>query len=277
MPRRVITTNSFNAVAPGQTATISLPVGDLVYDEVLLVYGTATAGGPTEANMEAEITEVRVKVDGKVQRVFSAAQLFDINRVNGIAVANGFLPIFLAEPWRRSAQGEESLAWGTADVSTFTIEVDIDAGATSPTLEARIMVDDARRPMGPIVKWRRFTVPVTAVGIVNVTTLPKQDAYYRLHAFSTAIDDIEITVDQKEVWKLTDGQARELFAEQGLGVPAALTSVIFDFTQRVADALAMNVPAGRNQTRKVSELRVDYNMSAATSFTLVTETLGLRD
>ena len=277
MPRNFITTNSFQAVAAGQTATLELPVGSLVYHELLLIYGTSTGGGPTEANMEAEVTEVRIKLDGKVQRVFSAAQLFDLNRVNGITVAAGFLPIFFGEPWRRSADGEDALAWGTQDISTFTVEVDIAAGATAPTLDARIVVDRVRRPLGPIVKWRRFTVPVSAVGIVNVTTLPKQDAYYRLHAFSTLIDDVEVNIDQLEVFKMDDAHMRELYTEMGLAVPAALTSIIFDPTQRVGDALAMVTRLPNGQSQAVSEFRVDYNMNTATSFPLITEVLGPRD
>jgi hypothetical protein len=277
MPRNFITTNSFNAVAPGQKATLSLSVGGFAYHGLLLTYGTATAGGPTRVNMEAELTQIALKINGKEQRVFSAAQLFAINEVNGIAFAPGFLPIFFSEPWRRTVVGEDGLGWGTGDVATFTVEVDIDAGATSPTLEARALVDRTNRPLGPIVKWRRFTVPVSATGIVNVTTLPKSDAYYRLHAFSTLIDDVEVKVDQVEVFKATDAQMRELYAEQGLSVPAALTSIIFDATQRVGDALPMFVQTGPKTTRPVSEFRVDYNMNTATSFTLITETVGERD
>jgi len=277
MPRNFITTNSFQAVAAGQTATIELPIGELVFHELLLLYGTTAAGGANRVNTEAHITEVRVKLNGKVQRVFSAAQLFNLNEVNGITFAAGFLPIFFGEPWRRSADGEDVLAWGTDDISTFTVEVDIDAAALNPTLDARIVVDRVRRPLGPIVKWRRFTVPVSAIGIVNVTTLPKQDAYYRLHAFSTVIDDVEVTIDQLEVFKMTDGQMRELYTEMGLAVPAALTSIIFDPTQRVGDALGMATRLPNGQTRAVSEFRVDYNMSAATSFALITEVLGPRD
>ena len=82
-------------------------------------------------------------------------------------------------------------------------------------------------------------MPITATGITNVTTLPRQDAYVRLHAISTDISNIEVTVDQEEVWNLTDGQARELYAEEGLAVPAALTSIIFDHTQRIGEALPM--------------------------------------
>ena len=278
MPRNPITTTSFNAVAAGQTATLALPVGAIVYQGLNLVYGTSTAGGPNRANMEAEIDEIRLKLNGKVQRVMSAAQLFKINEVQGVAVRDGHLPIFLGEPWRRSSQGEDSLAWGMADINDFTIEVDIDAAASSPTLEARPVIERVSRPLGPIVKWRRFTVPVSAVGIVNVTTLPKLDAYLKLHAFSANINAVEVNVDQRQVWDLTKAQMDNLYADNGITLPSGLASLLFDYTGRVSDALPMfNRDGVGGPARQVSEFRVDFDMSAATAFDLITETLGPRD
>ncbi len=277
MAREIITTNSFSGVGAGQTATLELPVGDITYDQLLLVYGTATAGGPTEVNMEAEVSEIRIKVNGIVQRTISAAELFDLNRVNGVVVADGFLPIFFAEPWRRSAQGEDVLGWGAADVDTLQIEVDIAPGAAAPTLSARVEIERVRRAMGPIVKWRRFTIQPGAAGVMNLTNLPKIDAYYRLHVFATTITEVKVVVDQRDVWNLTDAQARRIYADRGLAVPAAMTSVIFDLTQRVADALPMAVALGNGRSRQVSEFRVDYTFSAGGSHVLLTETLGPRD
>lgn len=280
MPPQFIDTNSFQGVGAGQKATLELPVGAVKYHAIQLNYGTATAGGPTRANMEAELTEIQIKLNGKAQRTFSAKQLFDINAVNGITVNDGFLWIWFSEPWQRSAQGEDTLGWGTADIATFTIEATIDGGATNPTLEARLLVDEIAEVMGPIVKWRRHNVNVSATGLRNVTNLPKIDAYYALHAFSTNINSIEVTIDQKEIWAAQDAQMRELYTQFGLSVPAALTSVLFDFRQRVADALPMGTRVATAEgefVQPVADFRIDFDMSAATGFDLVTETLGPRD
>jgi hypothetical protein len=270
--RDFISTNSFNSVAAGQTATIDLPVGGLTYHQCRIRYGTGTAGGASQANMESEITAVRIKVDGKVQRRFSAVELFAINAFNGIAFQTGELPIFFSEPWRRSAQGEDALAWGTADIGTFQIEVDLAAGATAPTLEAYLEVERVSRPMGAIVKWRRYNVPVSAAGVVNVTTLPKIDAYYRLHAHTGNVSDVEILVDQLQRYKASAARNTAILQDYGKSPQAGWFHVAFDRTDRVADALAM-----RGAQRAVSEYRIDFNMSAAGSFDLITETLGPRD
>lgn len=273
MARRVVTTNSFNGVAAGQTATLDLPVGPVVYHGVRLLYGTSTGGGANQTNMEAEISQVRLKINGKAQRTFTSEELFDINALHNIAFQTGLLPIYFSEPWRRSSQGEDSLAWGTADIDTFQVEVDIAAGATSPTLEARVMIDRLRRPMGPIVKWKRFTQPVSATGIVSNTTLPKSDDYYSIYCWSANISDVEIKKDQEEVFKLTAGQIDDLLSNHDFTPVSGLVPIKFDFTKRVADSLKMRHPTGE----RVGELRVDFNMSSAASFTFLTETLGLRD
>ena len=50
-------------------------------------------------------------------------------------------------------------------------------------------------------------------------------------------------------------------------------TVDFASTARAADALPMTSPLGARR----KDFRVDFNMAAATTFTLITETLGPRD
>lgn len=281
MSRRPVSTNSFNAVAAGQVATLDLPVGDLVYHEIRLSYDTATAGGATQANVESEIERIRLKANGKVQVELTAEQLIDLNTFygrpfnTGAATDPASLPIILSPHGikTRTAQGEDALAWGTADLSSLQVEVQIASSATSPELSARVVVDDVRRPMGPIVKYRPQTVPVSATGIVTVTTFPRSDDYYGLFCWSSNIADVEVKVDQREFFKLTKLELDYLLEDAGFTPVSGLFATKFNFTQRIADSLKMTRP----DQRPVSEFRVDFNMSSASSFTVLTETLGLRD
>lgn len=270
--RDIVTLPSFNAVAAGQTATINLPTS-YTYHSIRLRLLTGSTPAPADAAaIKAAITAVRIKIDGKVQRRFSAGELITLNAFRGIAFQAGFLPVYFSEPWRRSTQGEDQLAWGTQDVSTFEIEVDIASGVENPILDARAEVELANRPLGAIVKWRRYVVPVTAAGVVNLTTLPKLDAYYSLHAFSDKVLDVEVRVDQRERWKLTKAEADAFYKDHAFTPQSGHFPIVFDYTRRVADALPMRTPAGN-----VNDFRIDYNMSAAESFNLLTETLGVRD
>jgi len=272
MTKKLLKMNGWNSVVAGSTASLDVAT-DGTYHGIMLEYGTATAGGPTQVNMEAEVTEVRLKVNEKVQRRFSAEELFDMNAHRNLVVSDGFLPIYFAEPWRRTAQGEDALAWGMGDVNNFQIEVDVAGGAASPVLSSKALWTPDKRPMGQIVKWRKHTVPVTATGIVNVTTLDKKDSYYGLHAHSADIDDVEVTVDREDQWQLTAAQNVKWQTDMGLAPIAGWFHVDFDVTGRASDSLRMMRPEGG----AVNSYQVDFNMNAATSFTLLTETLGLRD
>lgn len=268
----IITLPSFQAVAAGQTATVDLPTNG-TYHSLLVKYSTATAGGATQANMEAELTEIRIKVNGKVQRRFTAEELFDINVYHGQTIETGKLQIYFSEPWLRTVQGEDALAWGMADVSTFQVEVDIDAGATSPALGISAVWTKDARNMGPIVKWRKFVVPVAATGIVNVSTLPKSDSYYAIHSKSANIADVEVKVDQETRFEGTLSDVQAVQKNYGKVPVTGWFHTDFRYTNRASDALAMVSKEGK----PVSNFQIDFNMSSATSFGVVTEVLGLRD
>lgn len=280
MSREIVEANSFNGVGIGQTATLSLPVGAVQYHAIYLIYSTTTAGGATRANMEAEITEVRLMLNGRAQRTFSFKQAMDIYERMGISFSAGILPIYFSEPWRRAAQGEDVLAWPMGDMSTFVIEVDIIGTATAPvTLKALIVQDQVDAQLGGIVKWFRHTVPVPAIGEVDFDSLPKRDTLAKLHFFSADIAKIGFKVSNRQVveFTLTPAQLDYIYLQHGgIAGVTGLTGVFFDFTNRNADMLPV-VFSDNGQIKPVPNLALTFDMSAATSFTLLRETFGPRD
>lgn len=279
MPRHMEKMPDFNGVAAGQTATVQLPNSG-IYHQVRLQYQTTTAGGATQANMEAEIDEMRVKINGKVQRTLSGAQLFAINAYHGIPVLagsasiRGVLPLYFSEPWRRSAAGEDAGAWGMADVDTFQIEVDINSGATSPQLGLTAVRDRGSRVMGLITKYRRHTINVGATGWIDVPTFPKHDAYWAVHCVSTDIDEVDVIVEGDAYYKnILIPDLHDYTEHQGFAAQTGYTHIEFAATTRAHDSLPLRSQDGL----AFSDFRVDFNMGAATPFTAITETLGLRD
>ena len=273
MPRRNIPLQSFNAVGAGQTATVPLST-NLRYHQIYIQYKT----NASQATIETDIEEIRIKVDGKVQRRFSAVELNKINAFNGYAFETGMLPIFFSEPWRRSPEGEDALAWGTANVGTFDIEIDIASGATAPKLTGFAVVDDVEAPMVDIVKWYKRTIPVSATGIHTESNLPKNvdEVYQRLHCFETAASDIsgvDITLESLEAYNLTDRQNSALLKNRGFNPQADVFHVVFDHTQRVSDGY----PMMKGDGRQVREFRLDFDMDQAQPFTLLTEVRGTPD
>ena len=96
---------AFNNVAAGGTATTRCP-RNRRYHGLLLQYKTNAA----QATIEADLTEIRIKVNGKTVRQFSTAQLNIINALNGIAFTLGMVPIWFSEPRRRTPVGADYLA-----------------------------------------------------------------------------------------------------------------------------------------------------------------------
>lgn len=263
---------SFNAVGAGDTATLTVPRGP-TYRQIMLYY---TPGGTAanEATMKSDITEIRVKINGVIQRILSATQLLEIAKIYGISVTNGIIPIFFAEPWRRNADGEDILAWGTQDIQTFQIEVDIDGGATSPQLKAYADISDQKRNLGVIKKNRRYNVGVTATGDRQYNELPKGPSYYALHLFEDTAGDIthvEVATNQMPRFDAPAAIAGAVYGYQELTSQSGIYSVIFDRTRRVADVL----PTLQNGA-PISDLMLTATMGAANNFTIVTEELGER-
>jgi Viral coat protein P2 N-terminal domain len=274
MPTRLIKTMpNFNGVAANQTATADLPVGKLKYHQLRIRHTAGAGVDAVQATMEANIAAVRLKVNGKVQRTFTSRQLIDINTYRGIGFDPGYLPMIFSQPWARTSQVEDALGWGTGDVDSFQVEVDIAAGAVTPTLSASALVSLSSEPMGPIVKWRAFNVPVTAVGVVNVL-LPKNDAYMAIHADSANVTDVEVIVDGERYFdRIRKADLTEYYSQTGLTQQADWFNIDFAPTGRGEHALPMFAA----QNKAVRDFRVDFTLGAAVTFPLITETLGLRD
>lgn len=134
--------------AASATATLDLPVGPR-YHVIWLKLATAAGITPTLA---AALGDIKLKVNGRVQRIFSATQLNALQTLFGpafsatyavdgaptaqlgyvqadgkpstwaapltpVTTSDGYvfrLPIFLCEPWRKQYSAEDLYAWPTA-------------------------------------------------------------------------------------------------------------------------------------------------------------------
>lgn len=148
MQKKRIALRNVQNVAASSTALIDCPIGPR-YHQIILKHGFA-AGTNTLTGAYANITEVRVKLNNRVQRVLSGTQLKDFNGLNGAAYSGNGVPntapgatmnIFFAEPWRENPLDKDALAWKTRGRGLLQVEVDIGAAST-PTLAAFAIVDD---------------------------------------------------------------------------------------------------------------------------------------
>lgn len=277
MPRNITKLPSFNAVGANQTATVNLPIGRR-YHEILIYY----KGNASQAVIEADITMVRVKVDGKVQRAFKPSEINKVLGLNGVAFRAGLLPIYFSEPWRRNVASEDVLAWGTQGLTTFQIEIDIASGATSPTLEAYAVTDNVAAGLSNIIKMRRQVFPVSADGLANLHTLPKRDGeiYQRVHCFEGTAGDVEsaeVVVDQETAFDANAAVNKAIMSNRNMIAQTGVFHICFDSTQRIEDGLPMSFVDTKGIKRKVQDLQFNFQMANANDLTLLIEARGNPD
>lgn len=116
----------FNVVGTG-VATLNLPLG-MTYERILLQLGGTFT--------KAQITDLKIKLNGKSIWQGTGTQLDKINTYKGLATDSTHLVLDFSELFARDEVGQSIGSIGTAEgIATFTIEVTI-TGATSPTLES---------------------------------------------------------------------------------------------------------------------------------------------
>lgn len=147
----------FNVVANG-VASLSLPLG-MTYERIVFTLGFGSGGAFTKAMM----TDIKVKLNGKVIVQTTGTRLDTINKYKGIYDDASHLTLDFTEVRARDEVGQSLGAITTASgVSNFTIEVTI-TGANAPTLESHSLLS-APRQLGVIHKMLHYPVTFSAGG-----------------------------------------------------------------------------------------------------------------
>lgn len=275
MLKRIRKLPTAQGVASGATATFDLPLG-VRYFALFLELGHA--GTP---DWDTDATEVRVKIDGRIQRRFTPSELDAINLIEGaqygFQASDTILPIFFAKDWLRTLAGENAMAWGTGGIASMQIEVDLGT-LTSPTLVGRALIDDQTAevngrivpfPLGKIEIWDKFNFPVTNTGFVQMQNLPKRGEYVAIHAFSANITEARIFVDNIAILDSTKTIYDAILAARGKTTAAGRFDVLFDLDNQLGSTLK----TVKNDGRTIDELLVEWNMGTAAGFDVITRSL----
>jgi len=247
---RLITplTQSFNAVAASSTATTKL-ARNRRYHGLILQYKTNAA----QATIEADIAQIRIKVNSKVVRAFSAAELNLINAMNGLTFSLGLIPIWFSEPKRATPEGEEFLAllaYEDLGVGDVEVEVDIAAGAVAPTLTGLQIFDYAKpadqvaRPeLRTVMHWLRKVTPCAAAAPLTAPLTPPDyfpavnGFLHRVHAFDAVITQIQIMNGETPFWDATTVQLPALLNPYGFTKQAATFHALIDANRQYVDGV----------------------------------------
>ncbi|PZO86538.1 MAG: hypothetical protein DI626_06275 [Micavibrio aeruginosavorus] len=257
---------SFSVVSPGSTAAVLIPRGP-TYQTIVLNY-KRNGVDATEAQVKSDLKQVRLKINGVTRYEVSGKHLIDImNKYYGIGFTAGLIVIPLTRPWHKTIEGEENLGWGTKNVDTFGIEVDIDAAAVSPTLTGEALILPVERDLGLIVEVHELNFSSAVAGQFEIPNLPRGNG-----------DMVAIHLDSANV------TAAEAFLNQVPAIEgsAAITKSIQTWmTERSPqtgyqhlDALVRNRIADVWPLKGVEDFRLKLTMSAAGAVGLVMETMN---
>jgi len=275
--RRIVKLSTFGNVAADSTATVNLFVGARKYHQLLIKYKDGTAN---LAAMTTAIPRIRILINGKVQREMTFAELATINAFYGKTFDAGRISIFFSLANLRTSVGEELYGWGTSNVDTFAVEIDIAAGQTAPTLSGIAVIEDSLEPLGPIIKWKRFPGKVAGgAGEFDISDLPKlSGAYWATHLFSQYSTAVQVLVDDLKVFEVNRDDLALIYADASpaISLQANTVSVLFPFTQQGDQILPM-VYTRNGVNYGVKDFIVKPTLSQAETFGVIAEIVGLAD
>lgn len=257
-----------NGVVAGATATVAVQNNRRIHGFLISYSNTASrtaVRNATQAEIEADIGEIRFLANGKPLRRSSAAELNIINNLNGVAPRAGQLLMQFSTSKTRTPDGEEWGAFTAFGIPGITLEIDIAAAAAGPQLSIDCEYDFYPDRNKGFILWEKRSIVNPTAGDYDLNDLTKNGAYSRIHLMTDKISRVRAQIDDSDVHDRTPDKIAAWLAKHGMTVQAGTTPVVFDYTQQRSDALDM--------TRKASDGKTDVPVN---SFNLkITHTAGV--
>lgn len=206
MPKTSRRMPPWSGVAQGNTATLQLPIG-LTYHAL---YTTLSGITPSE------ITQVRLRGDGREIMTMSGDDWDVINRFEGLAPYQQggakIIPMYFDRLGLKTRAGTELTAIGTGapvnldannplfnptPLNSLQLEMDLASNAGGKLALQTVAIQSAPRPLGVLRKRRKFNYNFSAAGTYDLSDLPKGDiidAIY-LKGVAGAIDTVRVITD----------------------------------------------------------------------------------
>lgn len=250
-----------NVVASG-VATASFPVG-MSYNRFILKLGGTTF-------TKSMITDVKVRMNGKVIYQNTGARIDAINKYRGLATDAAFLIVDFTEPKAKLMSEQFIGNLNTAvGVSSLTMEVTI-SGATAPTLDSWAEVGPPA-PLGVVAKQLIFTTsvggsgkfPIKLIDVANRGAIVK-----RVHfAHGGNLSELEVKKNGVVIHDNVPGAVNTFYqADYGKVAQASIYTY---------DPCLDNNYTNAIKTQDMVSLEFNATMSAADTITATLEVLDL--
>lgn len=234
--RNFIELPSVNNVAAGQKFILNCPIG-MTYDQIQFKL--------TNIDVSAsEITNFKVKVGARtIIDVADLNTLAQLNSFYGRAEDSGYFTLWFYRPEKDTHDERQLYSLGTMDVPSLTIEGTLDAGVTSPAIEARAS-QRAPSNMGVVTKIKEFPATFSTTGQQQIDNIPRTPtgAIQAVHLGKADVTNVAVQVNygagQQEVIQAAKGDIHALQKQYGrTPVTASFTHIDFDLMGKIAGPL----------------------------------------
>lgn len=254
-------------VTAGATALAKLPIGR-AYHALFIKYAGITL---------AQMTEIRVKANGKVFQRFSATDLDAMNQFSGMAAASGILtlPFDRNDLKTRAAEEETLVNTGSRGengqaITSFEIEIDLDAAATAPVITLMAEQSAARAGgIGSILHCVPYTRSAAGAGELQVSDIPFGDStrvlLSRTFIKAAKLDYLKIEKDTYNIFE-SDKALNDWIQSNGVRKPKT-GWYVFDTTERGYGGAMVDL-------RGVRDFRYICDMTGAEQLTFYPQFIG---
>jgi hypothetical protein len=211
----IIPNPDFENVGAGKRCIARIPVG-ATYLESFLV---ATVGGAaaSAAQLKSDIEYVRLTANAKEKWNITGAQLYAYDEFfrSGVIGATGIMPLFHRRPWMQTIANQIGPRYGTADLTSLTLEVKLSSGAAIDGLSLFHRQEGAT-PLGTHNTLLTENRPYAAIGTQQIFDLPR-DPSTRLFGLHLQTDETHVTRIQLKADNFTEldvtvGELKRVYA-----------------------------------------------------------------
>lgn len=171
---------------------------------MMLFYFTIAGAAATKAQIQAQVSNIRVVVDGITKfelpgtDAIYIAEYYRPGVVGTGCVGNtGILPIFFARPWMEALQNQDAPAYGLAGIDSFTVEITLAVAATINGI-AGFCYTTENEGLGEHIVTTKLGRSFGSASLETINDLPLDPDWtlYALHfQTATVINQIEILAD----------------------------------------------------------------------------------
>lgn len=220
---------NMTGISSGSLATGSIPTSGLhraTYLRCLNSSGVAL----TRTQIEADIGDITVRINGEIILEASVDLLFDLQRYygdkNGAGNVDGIVPIFWGLPYFKTDLERSVYDLGMANVRSFTVEAKIDGVAALSTIEILSEVENTSRILGAHRRITKFPRNFSSTGVQELSDLPKDDqntGYIAMHVEESAgrIDQVTLKRNTTDIINELDAKLNQVLLEDSGRTPQA--------------------------------------------------------